>query len=137
MGHGALGVGSRGQGEKFQATSASIKGSLKEFKDSLMSIKDSLKEFKASLMSIEGSLMSIKGSLKEFKASLMSIKDSLKEFKDSLASFPAFRLGMYSQRFYLLSTKRRRSLPEWIPSLKARNQSETYTQCPYSITYAP
>ncbi|MDZ8138163.1 MAG: hypothetical protein RM049_23130, partial [Nostoc sp. DedQUE04] len=65
----------------------------------------SLKEFKASLMSIEGSL-------KEFKASLMSIEGSLMEFKDSLASFPASRLGMYSQRFYLLSTKRRRSLPE-------------------------
>ncbi|WP_322700643.1 hypothetical protein [Nostoc sp. DedQUE08] len=130
-------MGSRGQGEKFQATSASIKGSLKEFKDSLMSIKGSLKEFKGSLKEFKDSLMSIKGSLKEFKASLMSIKGSLKEFKDSLASFPAFRLGMYSQRFYLLSTKRRLRLPEWIPSLQARNQSETHTQCPNSITYAP
>ncbi|WP_190240770.1 hypothetical protein [Nostoc sp. 'Peltigera membranacea cyanobiont' 210A] len=115
----------------------SIKASLKEFKGSLMSIKDSLKEFKGLLKDFKDSLMEFKASLKEFKDSLMEFKDSLKEFKDSLASFPACRLGMYSQRFYLLSTKRRRSLPEWVPSLKAGNQSETHTQCPNSITYAP
>ncbi|WP_335231565.1 hypothetical protein [Nostoc sp.] len=95
-----------------------------------MSIKDSLMKFKDSLMSIKASLKEFKGLLKDFKDSLKEFKDSLKEFKDSLASFPAWRLGMYSQRFYLLSTKRRRSLPEWVPSLQAGNQSETHTQCP-------
>lgn len=39
-----------------------------------------------------------------------------------LASFPAWRLGMYSQRLCLWSRKRRRSLPEWIPSLESGNQ---------------
>jgi hypothetical protein len=39
------------------------------------------------------------------------------------ASFPASRLGMYSERFYLTSSHWRRSLPAWVKSLEARNQS--------------
>ncbi len=39
------------------------------------------------------------------------------------ASFPVLRLGMYSERLCLWSSHWRRSLPEWVKSLEALNQS--------------
>jgi hypothetical protein len=51
-----------------------------------------------------------------------SVNGTKKSLKACLDSFSASRLGMCSERLCLSLSHWRRSLPEWVPSLEARNQ---------------